>query len=432
MISKTGLFAAAWAVSCGAAFLIGRGSSDSPETTGNLDSQKNPVAPSSRSVPRGQQSVDPSKPSGRVASSSTGTSSSGQIEAIREEAKALKNMSDPIARAEKFLEFVKNLSPDQYLAAVDAYREGGIENEQFGEYRMLLSAWAQVDPLQALDYAKENTGTNFARQTILSAWAKNDTEGAVAWARDNFDSEAKGADANPWLVGVIEGISSLDLGRATQLLEELPFSRGRGQALDAVFAEVTASGPENAKRWIASLSDEKLKSGAAGRLAGQLAKEDPRAAAEWASSMGPEILKSSAGEIVQQWADNDLPAALSWVESQPEEIVASAGPSLVREMIQNENVVAASDWLANYEGNPAFDDSVKSLVWHSMGDEPALAADWIMRLSTEDDQRNTFHRMIGRWMSKDEAGVVDYVNNNPVPEGIKQRVEMTLRRKNQK
>ncbi|MDA9831214.1 hypothetical protein N9C66_07720, partial [Akkermansiaceae bacterium] len=209
-------------------------------------------------------------------------------------------------------------------------------------------------------------------------------------------------------------------------------SRGRGQALDAVFAEVTASGPENAKRWIASLSDEKLKSGAAGRLAGQLAKEDPRAAAEWATSMGPEILKSSAGEIVQQWADNDLPAALSWVESQPEEIVASAGPSLVREMIQNENVVAASDWLANYEGNPAFDDSVKSLVWHSMGDEPALAADWIMRLSTEDDQRNTFHRMIGRWMSKDEAGVVDYVNNNPVPEGIKQRVEMTLRRKNQK
>ncbi|MDA7892122.1 hypothetical protein N9B14_06095, partial [Akkermansiaceae bacterium] len=127
MISKNGLFAAAWAVSCGAAFLIGRGSSDSPGTTGNLDFQKNTVA--SRSAPRGQQSVDPSKPSGRVASSSTGTSSSRQIEAIREEAKALKNMSDPIARAEKFLEFVKNLSPDQYLAAVDSYREGGIENE---------------------------------------------------------------------------------------------------------------------------------------------------------------------------------------------------------------------------------------------------------------------------------------------------------------
>jgi hypothetical protein len=428
MTSKNRLFAAAWAVSCGAAFLVGRGSTNPPGAADTSDSKAKAAASGSRSIYRRVKSSNPSATTGQIASTSTKTSSKLQIKAIREEAKALKNMSDPIARAEEFLKFVKNLSPDQYLDAVDAYREGGIENEQFGEYRMLLSAWAQVDPLQALDYAKEKTGTNFARQTILSAWAKNDTEGAVAWARENFDSETKGADANPWIVGVIEGISSIDLARATELLEELPFSRGRGQALDAVFAEVTSGGPENTKQWIAGLSDEKLKSGAASRFAGQLAKSEPRAAAEWASSMGSEILKSSAGEIIQQWADNDLAAARNWVESQPEEIVASAGPALVREMIQSEDVMAASDWLANYEGNPAFDESVRSLVWHSMGEEPAFAADWIMRLTSEDDQRNTFHRMIGRWMSKDEAGVVDYVNNNPVPEGIKQRVEMTLKR----
>ncbi|MDG2399211.1 MAG: hypothetical protein P8M04_01440, partial [Akkermansiaceae bacterium] len=202
MTSKTGLFAAAWAVSCGAAFLVGRGSSGSPETADNSDSKTKSAASGSRSLSRRVKSSSPSAATNRIASTSTGSSSKGQIEAIRGEAKALKNMSDPIARAEKFLEFVKNLSPDQYLDAVDAYREGGIENEQFGEYRMLLSAWAQVNPLQALNYAKEKTGTNFARQTILSAWAKNDTEDAVAWARENFDSEAKGADANPWIVGV--------------------------------------------------------------------------------------------------------------------------------------------------------------------------------------------------------------------------------------
>ena len=433
MTSKNGIFAAAWAISCGAAFLVGRGSADSPQTVDTSDSKSNSAAPGSRIVSRREKISNPSAAADRIASTTTGSSNKEQIELVRGEAKALKNMSDPIARAEEFLEFIKNLSPDQYLDAVDAYREGGIENEQFGEYRMLLSAWAQVDPLQALSYAKEKTGTNFARQTILSAWAKNDTEGAVAWARDNFDSDAKGADANPWIVGVIEGISSIDLVRATELLEELPFSRGRGQALDSVFAEVTSGGPENAKQWIASLGDAKLKSGAASRLAGQLARNDPRAAAEWASSMGSEILKSSAGEIIQEWADDDLTAARTWIESQSEEIVASAGPALVREIIQNEDILAASDWLADYEGNPAFDESVRSLVWNSMGEEPAFAADWIMRLSSEDDQRNTFHRMIGKWMSKDEAEVVDYINNNPVPEGVKQRVEMTLKRsQNQK
>jgi hypothetical protein len=135
--------------------------------------------------------------------------------------------------------------------------------------------------------------------------------------------------------------------------------------------------------------------------------------------MGSEILKSSAGEIIQAVGgrrSDRRPGPGS--RGQSEEIVASAGPALVREIVQSEDVVAASDWLADYEGNPAFDESVRSLVWNSMGEEPAFAADWIMRLSSEDDQRNTFHRMIGKWMSKDEAGVVDYVNNNPVPEGV--------------
>ena len=158
MTSKKGIFAAAWAVSCGAAFLVGRGSADSPEAADTSDSKTNSAPSGSRTISRRVKSSSPSATADRIASTTTRSSSKEQIEAIREEAKALKNMSDPIARAEEFLKFVKNLSPDQYLDAVDAYREGGIENEQFGEYRMLLSAWAQVDPLQALDYAKKRPG----------------------------------------------------------------------------------------------------------------------------------------------------------------------------------------------------------------------------------------------------------------------------------
>ena len=153
MTSKNRLFATAWAVSCGAAFLVGRGFTDSPGAADTSDSKAKAVTSGFRSISRRPKSSNPSATTGQIASTSAKSSSRSQIEAIRGEAKALKNMSDPIARAEEFLKFVKNLSPDQYLDAVDAYREGGIENEQFGEYRMLLSAWAQVDPLQALDYA---------------------------------------------------------------------------------------------------------------------------------------------------------------------------------------------------------------------------------------------------------------------------------------
>jgi len=426
MNKKTGLFAAAWALSCGTAFLIGRTSSETPVDPGTAASSQNAPAPSSRSSARGGiNEADSSSGRRKSTNRNSEPKSEGQIEALKSRVVDLKNMSDPIARAEGFLDLVRDLEPGEYLPAIDAFREGGVGNEQFGEYRLLLTAWAQVNPLEALDYASEKTGTPFARKTILAAWAKNDTEGAVGWAKDNFDNEGDDNRANPWLVGVIEGISTQDLGRATQLLEELPFSRGRGDALQAVFEQVTADGTESAKLWVGQLTDPQLKEGAAARLAGQIASEDPQAAAEWAASLSPEILKRSAGTIVDRWANIDLAAAKSWVSEQPADVIAASGPRLIENIIEKEDIATADAWLSNFEGNPAFDDSVRSFVWRSMNKEPTVAADWIMRLSNPKDQTGTFHRVLGGWMQKDREGAINYINNNPVPDSIKRRAGMT-------
>ncbi len=423
MTKKFGLIAAAWAISCGSAFLIGR---TSTETSDKTTLAKNPPAPTISS--RGNARSDNSR--GEAAnktrrSNSREASSPAQIAELEDRVRELKNLSDPIARAEGFLELVRNLGPDEFLAAVAAFREGGIGNEQFGEYRLLLTAWAKVNPVEALDYAKENTGTPYARQTILASWAKTDTEGAVTWARDNFDNEGDDNRANPWMVGVITGIASTDLGRATQLLEELPFSRGRGEALDAIFKEVTASGNDDAKLWIAQLTDPKLKEGAASRLAGRLASEDPKGAADWASTLGPDVMKRSAESIVQQWASNDLEAAELWVNQQSQDIIAASGPSLVENMVQKEGTAAAADWLVDHQGDPAFDDSIRSLVWNSINDEPNVAADWIMQLTSEKDRERTFHRVLRGWMQNDRESALQYIEQNPVPESIRKRASMT-------
>jgi hypothetical protein len=334
-------------------------------------------------------------------------------------------MSDPLERAQGFLDFVQNLAPDEFLDAVDAFREGGIENEQFGEYRLMLAAWAQVDPNGALDYASEKTGTPFARQTILAAWAKNDPASATEWARNNFDNNGDENRANPWLVGVIEGLASIDTGSATRLLEELPFSRERGEALGAIYREISSLGTDTAKAWVANLADEQLRAGAAARLAGTLARENPQEAAEWAASMGPEVMNRATGEIIDEWAESDLSAARNWVESQPQEVIAAAGPRLIGEMIEQQDIATASSWLSNYEGNPEFDNTIRSFVYGSIREEPTMAADWIMRMSSERDRTGTFHRVLGRWMERDRAGAMDYINNNEVPESIRRRATMS-------
>jgi hypothetical protein len=60
-----------------------------------------------------------------------------------------------------------------------------------------------------------------------------------------------------------------------------------------------------------------------------------------------------------------------------------------------------------------------------------LAADWIMKLSSERDQERTFHRVLGGWMGKDSARAMEYIQNNPVPESISRRAEMQLQQDQQ-
>jgi len=416
MNTKTGLIVGGWAVTCAAAFFAGQ-TSDSPDSADSPATEKAPVVSSSRGSDRGNGSSRRRSNS----SSSFGIDPESRSARIRAEAKELKQMSDPIARAQGFLDFVRDLAPGEFLDAVDAFRDGGIDNEQFGEYRLLLTAWAEIDPVGALTYASENTGTPFARQTILASWAKSTPSLAINWARDNFDNKGDESRANPWLVGVIEGLAPADPAGATVLLEELPFSRERGEALDMIFSQISALGTDATKSWVANLADERLKAGAAARLAGTLAEQDPLGALEWAASMGEDTMNRATGEIMDRWAKQDLPAARSWIDGQPETIVAAAGPGLVNEMIDQGDINGAADWLGSFEGNPQFDDTIRSFAYNAIGEEPTVAANWIMKITDERERTRTFHRVLGGWMQRDRAGAMDYINNNPVPESIKNR-----------
>lgn len=426
MNKRSALIAGTWALSCGAAFLAGRTSLKSAPSNEIANTSQQSLSSQSTDSRTGRLSEagrSNGAPGHRFRAS---TNPGGEETELKDAVLALTRMTDPIARAEGFLQLVKDLSPDQFLTVVDTYRSEGINEEDFGEYRILLTAWAQVAPLEALTYAQDNTGSPFARQTILATWAKTDPSSAISWAKDNFDNGGDDSQANPWLIGVIEGLASSDLSQATRLLEELPFSRGRGEALGAIFEEISHLGTDTGKDWVAGLKDEQLKAGAAARLAGILAESDPQGAADWASSLGTEAMKRAAQSIVERWVDDDLDAAQTWVNSQPEDVVASAGSAMVEGILKKKDPAAASEWLSTYEGNPAFDDSVRTLVWRSMTDTPELAADWIMKLSSERDQERTFHRVLGGWMGKDSVRAMEYIQNNPVPDSISRRAEMQL------
>ncbi|MEJ6635967.1 MAG: hypothetical protein QNK83_10005 [Akkermansiaceae bacterium] len=423
MTKRTGLIATAWIASCGAAFYLGHSSSEpSEEDFAALESSKKSPRVSVRGDSN-DSSLSERRRSPRTTSSSQKTSAD-----FSQEVTDLAKLNDPIARAQGMLALVENLSPGEFEEVVATFRALGMTRERMSEYGILLTAWAKVDPIAALDYAKENTGTPFARQTILASWVQTQPDAAIAWAKGNFESDDE-KRANPWLVGIIKGMASQNLSRASQLLEDLPFSEGRGDALGSILGELQQLGSAEAKNWISSLSDERLREGAAARLAVSLAEDDPKTALDWASSMSAESLKKASGEIVGDWASDDPEAAQAWVNQQTEDIQASAGRGLMNAMAKDDPE-GASAWLSQHEGNPAFDGAVQSFVYNTIETEPEMGADWIMKMSDTSQSERMFHRVLGTWMRRDSEGAMSYIQNNKVPDSINQRAQRQLEEQN--
>lgn len=425
-MNRVAPIAAAWIATCGAAYYLG---SQSEIAESNADD-----SPSSRTIVRASER------------SSSGSSTSASRRALGERDQLLNvlslsipadqiqeivQMNDPIKRAEALLALMNQLSPGEFQDVVASFRGLGITRERMGEYAIMLTAWAKADPVGALDYAKENTETSFARQTILATWAQTHPDAAIAWAEENFEAGERENQANPWLVGIIKGLAENDLNRASTLLESLPFSRGRGDALDSVLNKVVLDqGLDAAKQWATGLSDERLQNGAVARLAAEMAKDDPAGTLDWAASVSRDALERSAGEVVERWASEDPIAAKNWIEQQPESIQASSAPGLIQAMAEDDPQ-GASDWLTPRAGNPAFDDAVRELVWRTSESDPAMSGGWIMNLTDERDRTRTFHRTLRQMMGADAEATMNFVQGNEVPEGIRERATRYFEERNQ-
>lgn len=204
-------------------------------------------------------------------------------------------------RSRAMLSWIDSLAPEEFEGAVERFRSLGLTEARMGEYAMLLTAWAELDPTAALAYTKENTRGGMATGTVLTAWASRDPESAIAWAKANHE----GDDANPYMVGIIRGLAETNPARATELLQDLPFSRERGEALNAMLPHLMQMGAEGAKGWINGITDERLKDGAIARFAESMAKEDPAGTADWLIANLGDASTRSVDEVYEEWAKKD-------------------------------------------------------------------------------------------------------------------------------
>lgn len=320
---------------------------------------------------------------------------------------------NPLDRNRALLAFLDQLGPGDFEEAVAHFRSLGITESRFGEYALLLSAWAKADPLAALTYAKENTGSNFATSTILTAWASADPEAAIRWAETNHDGEG----ANPYLAGIIRSLAGTDPARATQLLTGMPRSQERGEALDAFLPHLLKQGTEATRAWIESLTDDALRNGAMMRTADQLAATDPAGTAAWLLANPSEATQRRMDNVYSAWARKDEEAAVSSLAALPSGENRSNALRGVVSSVAMKNPAAAVSVMNRFP-NDVNDRVVRNFVWHSFGNDPSVAVSQIPRIANERDRDQMYRRTMSAWLERDAAAATAWMKTNPLPASV--------------
>lgn len=316
-------------------------------------------------------------------------------------------------RGRAMLEWIDSLAPEEFEAAVERFRSLGLTEARMGEYAMLLTAWAEVDPTSALAYTTANTTSGMATGTVLSAWASRDPEAAIAWAKANHE----GDEANPYMVGIIRGLIASDPARATALLQEIPFSEERGQALEAMMPHLLKMGPELSKKWIAELSDERLREGAVARFAEAMAKQDPAGTAAWLMQNLSDTSVRSMDEVYGEWAKKDPAAAVANFESLPEGDARSRALRGLVMVDARNNPQAAADLMNRFPADIT-DRTVQHFIWNSFEKAPDVAANQIALIQDEHSRNRMYERALVSWLDRDQVAAQTWINSANLPASV--------------
>lgn len=407
---------ATWIASVAAAFYAGQLQPTSSEDSASLSSSEK--GKGRHTAGHSSSSNDRTAKSSRVRTSlqSASNQSAKTIQDIN-------HITNPVERSRRLLAYIDTLSPQQLQQAIIDFRAMDMTRQRMGEYSMLLHAWGQADPTAALAYAKENTGNEFARQQILASWASYNTDAALTWARENH----KGEGGNPWLVGVIKGIAASDTTLATSVMQELPYSEERGDALKEIIPHVAQLGLANAEVWLNQISDEGLRNSATSYLAESLATQDPEGTAQWVTQINDTKSRERAiGQVVEVWVERDPQQARQWFDSLSTTDQAAASDDFI-ESYASKDPNQAADWLDENSSAENYQKLLKSFAQGSSYKDPELALNYANELEDDKDRSRTVGRALWALHNQDPAKAEAWTQNNEVPPRIQEYLDKRKR-----
>ena len=185
---------------------------------------------------------------------------------------------DPLERTQAWARFIKSLNDDEFRDLVTSLRSKGLSSDKSDEqdYNVLRSAWAQLDPQEALDYFSGNKWNPYRDYDIVKSWATRDPDAARARI-SSIEDEKLRIKAINLLTSELVRIDPI--GTA----EWLRTTRGEAYETALAFAvkRIAYDDPDVALAYFQTLNDETTRRVVFDQLALGLASEDMMAAARF-------------------------------------------------------------------------------------------------------------------------------------------------------
>jgi hypothetical protein len=355
---------AALVVGAAGGFIFGKGS-DSVGSTAALDGSAQRTRSSTR--PAGSSPADTAR-KGRPA---------GLEQIVR--------MPGNSNRIQALMDFYSGLTPEQ-LSEEASKLDGLPMGERLMASFLLFGRWAEVDPTAAMAFSNTmGMAGGFVRPTILQSWASMDPANA-----------AKYLEQNP---------------REFAMMDMMGGGRGPmgGQGASSIIAsEWARQDPLAAMAWASSLANGK--GAAMNAVVGEVAKSDPRKAADMLGKMDPEDRAGAYQTVAAQYGALDFSEAQTWIRTLPAEDQAAALASAIGGL-SNSDPAAAAKQVSLMEAGDAKDRVISDVVGDLARHDPQAAADFLKEQDSAKAQGDAMRQLMPAWTSQNPIAALAFVNS---------------------
>ena len=367
----------------------------------------------------------------------TGGSTGESASADKARLMAIFENPDRLDRVEALVAELKAIGPENVGLLRELLQHRNIPLRHL-ERVLVIAAWAHHDPDGATAWAIRSEQGHSKEAAIADAvreWARRDPEAVIR----EYDISLIAPNNPGLLIGLIEGwFETGDVAALEAFVQDLGDSDSRQRAVTTLARlRVSRDGPEAAIRWAESIppSEARFKTSAYRRVAHEIARTQPRLAADWCDRVCDSPYGDSVAElIVGEWAKEDGSAAMEWALSRPEGTDTQVAVRAAYRAFMIADMDAALAWIERTTEAQRHDERLQGAVGMYVNKrswEPGqadVAIEWAGYLKNEAERELALISIVRRWRDRDEAAAEAWLADSPLSEEARLRAREPLMR----